>query len=144
MRAKKSAARAGDGSALFDFMTEKKTTTKRANRRNSKGEAGQAQPSAEIKTAQTQKKELRQQMESAIVERSLDLMKAVIDQAEKQGGYLPAKYLFEFAGLAEPAADEPVEEGPKSGSLIDILLNAAKDQGGGARQAEKGRIQGTP
>jgi hypothetical protein len=57
-----------------------------------------------------------------------------VTEAAKSGNYLPAKFLFEFAGIMEPApkTDSEAEAQNRVRSLAEILLdaaqNAAKDQ----------------
>jgi hypothetical protein len=96
-------------------MRRSKTTRKTA--RPAKGTTKGMSKAKPPKTLQEAKKQIQELVQSS----SVDIAEAVIDEACK-GKYLPAKFLFETAGLCEAKPDtvEPVEK--HEDSLAQILL----------------------
>lgn len=88
------------------------------------------------------KRKLRAQMEAAVLKKGKAVIAAVIRQAE-QGGYLPAKFLFEFAGIAEPFPETlaPLAAAPAE-TLMEILLGTGKGEGRGGRGGQGGANAG--
>jgi hypothetical protein len=93
-------------------MRKSKTTRKPTKRANKTSKTTKPP-----KTLQEAKEQIRELVQTS----SVDIASAVIDEACK-GKYLPAKFLFETAGLCEAKPDtvEPVEK--HEDSLAQILL----------------------
>jgi hypothetical protein len=106
-----------------------------------KAQDGDKKPKAKAKAKATtttpkrpDKHKVREQMEAAVLKNGKAVIEAVIKEAQK-GGYLPAKYLFEFAGISEPLPETTAPAAPQVGALMDILLGAATTQGGEGEKA---------
>jgi len=119
-------------------MTAKRTRTASAAQDGGKKRKKSGAKSKKRPATVVDKQKLRAQMEAAVLEKSQTVINAVIRQAE-QGGYLPAKYLFEFAGIAQPLPATQATPGATSaGTLMDILLGTAK---GAEETAEQGKAE---
>ncbi len=79
-------------------------------------------------------RKLRTSLVNSVLRGGKEIIAAVLDEAKK-GHYLPAKYLFEFAGIAEPLPDIDAEATARVRSLAEILLNAVQN-GVSAEQQE--------
>ncbi|MFB3815898.1 MAG: hypothetical protein ACE14L_17480 [Terriglobales bacterium] len=114
---------AGDGGRAVVFMASKKarTSTTRKHNKSTKN-------SNRLKGGRTPEKgNLREEMVNLVLRNGKDIIRKVIDEAMK-GNYLPAKYLFEFAGLAEPQPETNEAAMARVKSLTEILLDAVQKQ----------------
>jgi hypothetical protein len=71
---------------------------------------------------------IRERLIARILNNADDIVGGVTEAA-KSGNYLPARFLFEFAGIMEPAppkTDSEVEAQNRVRSLAEILLDAAQ------------------
>ncbi len=77
-------------------------------------------------------------MVNSVLRAARDIIQNVIVQA-KQGNYQPAKFLFEFAGIAEPLPDTDEAAAARQKSLAEILLQAVGHPA--AEEADQDRKQ---
>ena len=73
----------------------------------------------------TNPREVRRDMVNSVLEGAREIIDEVIAEAKK-GNYLPAKFLFEFAGIAEPFPDADDEAAARRRSLAEVLLQAVQ------------------
>lgn len=70
---------------------------------------------------------VRARLIASVLNEADAILRQVIEAA-KTGNYLPAKFLFEFAGIMEPlpARDGEAETQARLRSLVDLLLDSAQ------------------
>jgi hypothetical protein len=97
-----------------------KTSATKARRTTTQTAARKAAPE-QPNPGSTGPRQVRSDLVNSVLEEARGIIGKVIEQAKK-GNYLPAKYLFEFAGIAEPLPESDVEPAAPHPSLAEILL----------------------
>lgn len=105
--------------------TDKKKRPTRVRRQSVKG-AG-AKESAAKQVARLDSQAIRQHAVNAILKAVPKITRALIKQAE-EGNHLPAKFLFDFSGIAEPADGSAENEESLAAILIRALREAPADE----------------
>ncbi len=106
-------------------MTKKQSAT--APEATTKAVSGKNRKKSPRPERVPKKAKLREELVAMILKSGKEIVKGVVGEAKK-GNYLPAKYLLEFAGIAEPLAEMNADAMARVKSLAEILFDAVQNQ----------------
>ncbi len=127
IESRKNSAAPVNGGRAFVSM-EKKQENALAPDAAGKPASGKSRKKKKPKQEQiSSKTKLREELVHMILTSGKEIIKGVLGEAKK-GNYLPAKYLFEFAGISEPLPELDADALARVKSLTEILFESVQNQ----------------